>query len=324
MFRQPFVSKLESSPIRREARRRLPALSVVVALAFSNATAFAVHEPLDNKAADILDKYIEVTGGRAAYERIHNRVAKKRAIHVEMGFEDTFVDYSAKPREHYVEIESDAMGAVRQGTHDQVAWYWSEQIGAMIEEGESLAAALNAAAFDRMLNWRDYFKEAKYVGIERVNGEDCHKIVLTPNAGVPETHFFAVDSNLPIKVKKTRLFSNMPSLPVEVVYSDYRRVDDILLPHRARQSSKQCGSTRVVDFVTESIEHNVDLPADRFDPPSSVQAAALLSKGSTAVKSILSGGEKKSAASPRPPCGTKSAQTSNEGSGNKRKPCGGG
>jgi hypothetical protein len=296
----------------------------LAAVALLCAGVVGADDPAYNKAADILDKFIEVTGGRAAYERIENRVSRKRVIHVEMGFEDKLVEYCAKPHKRYIEIESEAMGSRRQGTYEHVAWYWSEQFGTMLEEGEPLAAALNAAAFDRMLNWRNYFKEVQYAGVEAVDGKDCHKIVLTPNNGEQETCFFSKDSNLLIKVKRTWLFSNMPSLPVEVTLSDYREVDGILLPHRAIQSSKQCGSARVMEFVTESIEHNVDLPPDRFDPPSSVQAAVLAARASTVVKSVLFGDEKKTSAAPRPPCGAKSARTSSQQSGSKREPCGGG
>ena len=37
------------------------------------------------EAAAVLDKYVEVTGGRQAYEKITNRVTKKRLVHVGMG-----------------------------------------------------------------------------------------------------------------------------------------------------------------------------------------------------------------------------------------------
>ncbi len=288
----------------------------------STTTLYAAGQTLPEAAA-VLDKYVEATGGRSAYERVHNRVLKKRVIHVDMGFEDSLVEYQAMPNKRYVEIESDALGQVRQGTDGETAWYWSEQVGPMVEEGEPLAAALDSAAFDRALNWRAYYKEAKCVGIESVDGRECYKIVLTPNHGQPETHFYERQSNLLVKAEKTRLFSNMPSLRLELTFSDYRMVDDLLLAHKTTQSFDQCGAKRELVFVTESVEHNVDLPPDRFEPPANVQAIAVLTKGAAAVKKVLSADVAQGPKSTLPPCGAKTSVAPSKPKTKERKCCGG-
>lgn len=54
-------------------------------------------EPSLPEAAVILDKYIKVTGGRTAYEKIHNRVSKGHHEFVGMGLEGTQTNYQARP-----------------------------------------------------------------------------------------------------------------------------------------------------------------------------------------------------------------------------------
>ncbi|MHC4992714.1 MAG: hypothetical protein ACYTGC_17220, partial [Planctomycetota bacterium] len=51
------------------------------------------------EASTVLDAFVEATGGRAAYERIENRVAHVRLVHVGMGFEDSLVEYAARPND---------------------------------------------------------------------------------------------------------------------------------------------------------------------------------------------------------------------------------
>ena len=59
----------------------------------------------------------------------------------------------------------------------------------------------------------------------------------------------------------------MGTVPMEVYSSDYREVDGIRIAHQGRVVV--LGQERLV--TTESIEHNVELAADRFTPPADVQ-----------------------------------------------------
>ena len=65
------------------------------------------------------------------------------------------------------------------------------------------------------------------------------------------------------------------TVPFEMFLSDYREVDGVLLPHDFRRVSM--GQSR--RFKMESIRHNVELPADRFELPDDVKS--LLTNGKT-------------------------------------------
>lgn len=43
------------------------------------------------------------------------------------------------------------------------------------------------------------------------------------------------------------------------------------MTHRRKQVTKQCGTTREIQVVIDKIEHNVALPATRFDLPDDVK-----------------------------------------------------
>jgi len=260
--------------------RRVPAYMagpigcVVILACFSAPNVVRAEDKNLPDAATILDKYVEVTGGKDAYARVHNRVLKERVVHVDMDFEDSAVVYEAEPNRRYVEIESEAFGMIRNGTDGNIVWYLADNTGPIVQEGEARAAGLRAAAFNLATQWRDLYQKAECVSEELVDGKPCYKIVMTPNEGRPETCYFDKESNLLVKVEKSLLFADMPAMPLEFTFSDYKSVDGILLPHKYRRVMQQCGGKREMLFVTESIEHNVDMPANRFDPPKEILALA--------------------------------------------------
>ena len=268
-------------------------------------------------AASILDRYVEVTGGKAAYERIHNRVARGTHVFRDVGLKGTQTTYFAAPNKRYSELEVEELGKVWQGTDGDVVWYLSDGTGAMVEEGEARAAGLREAAFDMPVHWRKYYDKAETVAVETLDGKRCVKVLLTPAEGEPETRYYDVSSGLLIKVGKTRLSSRMPPMPVTVVFSNYREVDGLLLPFKFTQITEQCGSERAIDFTTDSIEHNVTLAPDRFDPPEEVKAVAILSRGAAIIKDLTGHGSTARQA----PCG-KTKPAASEAT--KSKPCGGG
>ena len=238
-------------------------------------------------AATVLDRYVEVTGGQAAYDRIRNSVAKVRVIHVEMDFEDSGIFYAAVPNKRYTEIESEAFGTIRSGTDGNVVWYLADTTGPVVQDGAARTAGLHSSAFNWPGRWRDLYKRVKCVDEDVVEGKACYKLVMTPNEGYTETLYFDKKSGLLVKAETTRLFSGMPPIPTAFTCSDYRRVDGLLVSHKVKQVMQQCGGTRERLFVTDSLEHNVDLPADRFVPPKVI--LALLAPGSSESGPSLAG-----------------------------------
>ncbi len=269
-----------TSKVKHCTRQRLPAkpagltLLVLVLCYFTGLNVLTAAKPSLPDAAVILDKYIEVTGGKAAYEKVYNRVSKSRLVFVGMGVESAVATYSAKPNKSYTKIESDVMGNAEYGTDGNITWYLSGSTGPLIEEGKAREAFLRSATFNSVLYWRKLYKKAECVGEEVINGKKCFKIVMKPSEDNPETFYYDRESNLLVKIKKTRLSSHMGSMPIEMFLSDYKRVDNILIPHKIKQVFKQCGNTRELLFVAEKIEHNVKIAGDIFNPPEEIQSLA--------------------------------------------------
>ncbi len=236
----------------------------------------AAQEPTEKlpSAEEILDKAVESMGGRAAFERLQNRVSKGRFEVPAQNMKGTLISYEAPPLRSYTVIDIPPVGKVESGSDGTVFWEMSAMQGARILDGDEKAMKARDARFNAQLHWRELYPKVECVGRETVDDIPCYKVVMTPAAGAPQTAFYAVKNCLPLKVLMT-IKTPMGELPVEVRLEDYKTVDGVLLHHKVVQ--RMMGMEQVV--IIESIEHNVDLPADRFALPEPVKA--LLEKPKT-------------------------------------------
>jgi len=220
----------------------------------------------------IVDKYIEVTGGKAAYEKIRSEVVTGSITFGAMGIKGTLTAYHAEPALMVSEVDIEGIGKIQEGTDGTVAWSLSAMQGGRVKDGEEKADALREAAMHSDTNWRDYFTKAETIGVESVDGKACYKVVLTPKEGSPETRFYDKDTNLLLRTTR-KVKSPMGEIEVESTAADYRKDGDILLPHRMTQ--KAAGQEFVMTI--DSVQHNVTIPKEKFEIPDEIKA--LIAKG---------------------------------------------
>ncbi len=227
----------------------------------------AVYTADDIKPESILDKYIEVTGGRAAYEKIHSEMATGTLEISPMSLSGKLTSYRAEGDKSYTLIEFEGIGKAEEGTDGTVAWTMNAMEGARIKEGDERATALRNSAMCLELHWRDYYKKADLAGSEDVNGKACYKVTLTPNEGAAETRFYEKDSGLLVKVLAPITTPN-GAMTVEIGLTDYRDDAGIKTPHTIKQKAGEADILIKID----SIKQNPDIPAGRFDLPAEIKA----------------------------------------------------
>jgi hypothetical protein len=249
----------------RNSRGRRIAIGVAVCWTAAGAGLWAADEL--PKAETLLDKFVEVTGGKAAYEKNHNSVSTGTMDFAAMGLKGTLTAYKAAPDKSYVEIDIAGVGKVKEGSNGTVAWSLSAMQGPHLKEGEEKTAALQLAKYDGDVKWRETFKTVETTGVETVDGKECYRVVLTPKEGSPSTRFYDKQSGLMFKAIMTAK-TPMGDVTVESVVSDYRKEGDILVAHKMTQ--KTMGQE--FSLALETMKYNVDIPKDRFDPPAEIQA----------------------------------------------------
>jgi len=220
----------------------------------------------DIKPEAIMDKYIEVTGGQAAYEKTKTLMVTG-TVEV-MGMSGTLTSYAAAPDKSYSLVDFSAgPGKFEEGTNGGVAWAMDGMQGPRIKDGDERATALRSGALYKDAHWRDFYKKAELAGSEDVNGKACYKVLLTPNEGSAETRFFEKTSGLLVKVLMP-VTSPDGSATAELLLSDYRDEGGVLTPHTIDQ---KLPSVEIVVKI-QSVKENVEIPAGRFDLPAEIKA----------------------------------------------------
>jgi hypothetical protein len=249
---------------------RTIALGAVVALTLcavaQRAGAQAPASPLPTGEA-VLAKYVEITGGEAAFTALKSRVTRGRMVITGAGVEISVTTYAAAPGNTYTVAESKATGRIESGVSDGVAWENSALRGPSVKDGAERDDAVKAAIFDRLAHWKAHLKSAECTGTAEVKGKPAYRVTTAPMLGTPETLFFDVESGLLVRVE-TRVTTAAGAVSVAAEPSDFRKVDGILIPFSSRM--EVVGQERVV--TVEKVEHNVEFPADRFALPAEVKA----------------------------------------------------
>lgn len=220
-------------------------------------------------AEQILDRFVEVTGGKAAYVRMKTEVVQGVMEMKAAGIKGEMKSYRDAQGNTYTLVEIPGVGKVEEGTKAGVAWEKSAVMGPRLKDGEEKAVALRNAALLRDLEWKKYYTKAEVAGSDNVDGEPCWKVVLTPASGKGETRYYSQKTGYLLRLTMV-LSSPMGEIPMSATTVDYRDAGGVKFPHR---SVMTVGAQEMVMSVT-SVKFNEPLPAAVFELPPDVKALA--------------------------------------------------
>ena len=250
--------------------RRTMIQRIGIAVLLSLSAAWAADEALP-KAETILDRYVEVTGGKAAYEKRKTESVTGTMSFPAQGLKGTLTRFSADPNQTYMVMELEGIGKIEAGSSGTVVWGKDPIMGPRIKTGEEKIQTLREARFNSPIRWRELYSKVENTGVETVEGEECFKLLMTPTEGKPETQFYSKKTGLAVKTVITAV-SPMGEMNVEAIVSDYKAFGGVKIPTKTVQ--KTAGQEFIVTI--DNVKINESLPADRFEPPAEVKA--LLSK----------------------------------------------
>lgn len=218
-------------------------------------------------AEAVLDGFVEATGGRAAYQKVKTRVATGTFAVTSMKEPARFSMYQAAPKKMYLVIDLPGLGKEERGTDGTVAWSRSGMTGNRIVEGAERDQMLRTAALHGEILWRELYTKAETVGVMEVGGRKAYKVTLHTPEGSLEHRYYDVENKLLLRTSLVER-SPMGGIPVDSLSSDYRKVGDLLLSHKAVIRAMNMEQV----LTMEKIEHNVPIDPARFAVPSDVRA----------------------------------------------------
>jgi hypothetical protein len=216
------------------------------------------------RAEEVLDKYIEVTGGKEAYGKVKNRVSRGT---VELaGVKGTVVIYQAAPNLMLTEMNIEGLGKFLSGSNGEVAWEINPITGPRLKEGKEKATSLRTSQFNSDLDWRKVYKKVEVVGEEKVDSKTAYKVEAATPEGDVITKLFDKATGLAVQAIMT-FETPQGKITTSSTVSDYKKADGILQPHRI--VTKALGSEIII--VLEKVEQNAVLPKERFALPAEIK-----------------------------------------------------
>jgi hypothetical protein len=226
------------------------------------------------KAEALLDAYVEATGGKAAYQALRSQRIMANVEFVGQGIQGKSVTITGASGDSLTTLEIPGAGKILSGTKGGVSWESSAMQGPRLRAGEEKIQNARMTDLGGPSKWREHVEFAEVAGEESVEGVACWKI-RTRTKGVAGDDFTWVDRATGL-VKKAQMKtkSQMGEIPVETFIREYRKEGGILIPVRTEQ---KVGPMTIRTSV-ESVETNIDLPANAFDYPAEISALVAKTK----------------------------------------------
>ena len=239
--------------------RRVLLISLVAAAAGFSA------DPLPS-AESVLDRYVQVTGGRQAYEKRKSEISHGTLEYTSLGIKGSITRYAAEPDKYYAALDIEGLGKVEMGINGPVAWENSALLGPRVKTGVERAEAIREGNMNSTSNWRKLYPKVQNAGVETLDGEECYKVIMTPAEGQPMIGYYQKKSGLQVKIT-TISTTQMGDIPVELIASDYKNFGGILEPAKVIQKAGPQEFTMTLD----SVEVNPAIPPAQFALPAEVR-----------------------------------------------------
>ncbi len=227
------------------------------------ATFFAQGTPT---AEQILDRYIEVTGGKAVHAKLTSEVTTSVMEMKSQGLQGKGITYRDGKGNSYNSLELTGVGKVEEGFYQGIAWENSAIQGPRIKTGEERAFYERESILGKDLQWRKLYSKVVLAGEETVTGVPCYKIILTPNdEGKPESRFYEKESGL---LRKTSMIlaNPMGEIPAESYMTEYKTFAGLKVPTNILTKV----GPQDIHITITNVTYNQPIPATKLRPPAEI------------------------------------------------------
>ncbi len=217
---------------------------------------------------EVIERFIQATGGREAYAKFTSRTTKGTLDIPAQGMKASLTIFQLAPDKGLVESEIPALGVMKQGSDGETAWSIDPMQGARILSGGERDTLIRQFRFDGDSDWEKYYKSAETIGVEDVDGKPAYKVKLTPvGEGLADSvGYYDKESGLVVRMD-TVMQSPMGELAVVSKISNYKDFGGIKIPTTTVQ--EVAGMT--MSMTVESVDHDTTLDEAKFALPADIE-----------------------------------------------------
>jgi D-alanyl-D-alanine-carboxypeptidase/D-alanyl-D-alanine-endopeptidase len=214
---------------------------------------------------EVMERSIDAMGGREALSKIQNRVTTATIEMPQMGLAGTITSYQARDNKGYTKVDFAGLMSTEQGCDGETVWELNPMTGPKVFQGQERAIMLFLYRFDD-LDWRQCCESVDCTGKYLVDGKMYYEIKFTPKGCEPFTIYYSCETGLPFKIVFELPYA-FGKMKVESTVGDYREIDGILYPYESMEKAMNMETVSKV----ERLEHNVEIPKDRFKAPEAIK-----------------------------------------------------
>ncbi len=211
-------------------------------------------DALFTTAEEVIARYLDVVGGREAFDTINTMVMRMSA-HGPMGQFTEIVRYYKRPLHYRQQSARSESAAVTDGRR-----IWRVTLEGW-EELDGSAYFRLASIDGHFTGYEEWGVSYELLGVTALDGDPGYSVKRSWPDGSEESLFFSATSGLLTAVQSAYLIHPASWFS----YWDYRDVGGIRLPHVTIRSIGDLGPPH--GAVLESVEINIPLPDSLFLPP---------------------------------------------------------
>lgn len=219
-------------------------------------------------ARSIIDRYIEVTGGREWLARNTSRRMIGKVSMPAQGVEGDVEILQARPDLMRLRMTIPGMGEIQSGYDGRVGWSLNPLTGPMLLQGKALEQTKLDANFDAVLHEEEHFKSIETVEQTVFEGRPAYKVRAVRQNGDEDFELYDVENGLQLGAIATRE-SPMGPVKTTMVFTDYKMFGGAKIATRLVQ--RMMGTEQVITISSMDF-NSVDRRA--FAPPPQIQALA--------------------------------------------------
>lgn len=179
-------------------------------------------------AEQVMDRYVEVTGGAAAYRALKTSKTTGSMEMVGSPLKGTIEGANAEGK-YIVTINFTGIGKIQLGYDGTTVWSMDPMSGARIITGVERSQNLRQNDPQAPVKWREMYSKYELKGTEDLDGKKVHVVSLVDVDGVPETRYFDAATGYMVKsvsVAKTQ----QGDVPAEVTMTEYTDYGGFKMP----------------------------------------------------------------------------------------------
>lgn len=222
-------------------------------------------------AEQVLDRYVEVTGGKDAYAKVKS-VSMVGTMEIKgQGVKGEMRMYRLDGGKYYTVVDLPGIGKQEDGSDGKVVWdktVLGPRLKTGVEKFLATCATTALSEYGRGALEKDScYAKAEYVGEEMYEGKSVYKLRMTPKQGKPEEQYYDKQTGL---LAKTRMImpSPMGEVPIVAIVNEYREVDGVKTP--VKLTNEMGAVSMIMTFTT--VKFNDTVPDAMFMLPPEIQA----------------------------------------------------